>query len=272
MLDEIRPIVVATHPRSGTHLTIDLLRKQFQACQGWLWFGETLHHLYLNLDRLIPGHSPGLSLDRAQGLLQRASRPIIKTHSKPEFAKHEDAAKQFARHVVEAGDVIYVVRDGRDVLCSAHVWRQEYDPSARCSLAKFIRQRIDGKSRVELWADHVAAWTSREKVHVLKFEDIISSTRVVIKDLAERLALDPMWATPHLPEKIEQGGRWADYWRRVTRNFESTAITGRYNGKGPEDWVEVFTERDRLFFEEEAGDTLRAFGYEYDEQWVTSTQ
>jgi hypothetical protein len=161
-----------------------------------------------------------------------------------------------------------VVRDGRDVLCSAHVWKQEYDPSARCSLAKFIRQKIDGKSRVELWADHVAAWTSQDNVHVLKFEDIISSTRVVIEHLAERLALDPTLATPYLPEKIERGGRWADYWRRVTRNFESTAITGRYNGKEPEDWEKAFTENDCLFFEEEAGDTLRAFGYEPDDRWV----
>ena len=262
MLDEIRPIVVATHPRSGTHLTIDLLRKQFEACQGWLWFGETLHHLYLNLDRLIPGHSPGLSLDRAQGLLQRASRPIIKTHSKPEFAKHEDAAKQFARHIVNAGDVIYVI--GMEGMCYAPPMygSRSMIPATRCSLAKFIRQMVDGKSRVRLWADHVAAWTSQDNVHVLKFEDIISSTRVVIQQLGERLTLDPLWESPYLPEKIEQGGRWADYWRRITRNFESTAIVGRYNGKEPEDWERAFTESDRLFFEEEAGDTLRAFGYE----------
>ena len=52
------------------------------------------------------------------------------------------------------------------------------------------------------------------------------------------------------------------------RNFESTAILARYNGKDPADWTEVLNESDRSFFEEEAGHILRAFGYEADEEWI----
>jgi hypothetical protein len=37
-IDEIsKCMMIATHPRSGTHLTIDLLRKQFRDFQSWLW-------------------------------------------------------------------------------------------------------------------------------------------------------------------------------------------------------------------------------------------
>lgn len=49
-----KPIIVATYPRSGTHLTIDLLRKQFQECESWKFLGESKSNLYLDIDPLLP--------------------------------------------------------------------------------------------------------------------------------------------------------------------------------------------------------------------------
>ena len=52
-LDEVgRPIVVATHRRSGTHLTIDTLRRNFPECRPRMLPLESLHRSYLNLDRM----------------------------------------------------------------------------------------------------------------------------------------------------------------------------------------------------------------------------
>ena len=45
-----KPILIASHPRSGTHLTIDLLRKQFQECQSYKRLGEPFDRLYLALE------------------------------------------------------------------------------------------------------------------------------------------------------------------------------------------------------------------------------
>ena len=268
-LDTIgRPIVVATHPRSGTHLTIDLLRKQFDACKGWLWFGETLHHLYLNLDRLDRTTTPRLTIPKAKDLLSRPDRPIIKTHSLPALPNFEGDKDTFAATLVDKADVVYVVRDGRDVMCSAHVWKQEYDPSARCSLSAFLRQRVRGQSRVKAWAKHVRAWTSLDDAYVIRFEDILASPRTVVDQLASWLDLEPLGVEPYLPTKVKRRGRWADYWRRLTRDFESTAIPGRYNGKEPEDWQTAFSADDRAYFDQEAGEALREMGYESDEEWV----
>ncbi len=47
-----RPIEVASHMRSGTHLMIDLLRRQFADCGSWKWPGERNDMLYLPLDAL----------------------------------------------------------------------------------------------------------------------------------------------------------------------------------------------------------------------------
>lgn len=268
MEDIGRPIVVATHPRSGTHLTIDLLRRQFEECKGWLWFGETLHHLYLNLDRLDEVTKPELTLPKAKNILQRADRPVVKTHSQPALDRFAGENLAFAKSLLRESDIIYVVRDVRDVMCSAHIWKQEYDPSARCTLSEFIHQDIEGKNRVEAWVEHVEEWTSVHKTHVLQFEDIVSSPESTIDHLADWLQLDPLKVKPYLPDKNEHNGRWADYWRRLTRDFESTAITGRYNGKDPQDWEEAFIREDRKFIEQEAGDLLRKMEYERDRQWV----
>jgi len=256
-----QPVFVATHPRSGTHLTIDLLRKQFDACKGWLWFGETLHHLYLNLDRLSPAHPQQIDREKAFDLLSRASRPTIKTHYLPSFSKLERDDRRLAQQLMDEGDVLYVVRDGRDVMCSAYLWKkvqkEDFDPS----FSDFLRQKNEGLTRIQGWAEHVRRWTSRSDAHVIRFEDILSSPKKLIQEFGNILESEPRFETPYLPQRAERKGILADYWRRLTRNFESTNIVGRASGVEPPDWDEVATIEDRTYLAEQAGDILKQFDY-----------
>ena len=48
-----KPIIVFSHRRSGTHLLIDLLRKQFKECQSWKYPGEPIDCLYLTMESLF---------------------------------------------------------------------------------------------------------------------------------------------------------------------------------------------------------------------------
>jgi hypothetical protein len=263
------PIVVATHPRSGTHLTLDLLRKQFNACKAWLWFGEALHHLYVDLGRLHPTHPHPMALEEAFDLLQRADRPTIKTHSLPSLPGYQGKKREVAEAILDDGQTLYVVRDGRDVLCSAHVWKQEDEPDmAGISLSAFLRDTVDGMSRVAYWAEHVNAWTSRPNTHVVRFEDIIRNSRDVISDVGGMLGLTPLYETPLLPQPIRGRGRLPYYLRRLRRDFESTNIVGRPNGQPPARWQDAFTNADRQFFWEEAGEVLQSFGYASDQRWT----
>lgn len=269
VLDNVdEPIIVATHPRSGTHLTIDLLRKQFSACQSWLWFGETLHHLYLDLDHLTRDCAPCKSVLEAKQLLQRTERPVVKTHSLPSLNSFQDQKRQFAQELLDQATIIYVVRDGRDVLCSAHVWMKQNDPGARCTLAAFLRQKDNGMSRVGRWASHVDTWRAYEDVHVVRFEDIVKDPHTAIGRLGDILGLEPHYERPYLPQKLKCGGRLAAYWRRLTRQFESTAVLGRHNGEEPQDWREAFSLEDRRFFHQEAGSQLIEMGYVNSDAWV----
>lgn len=262
-----RPIVVATHPRSGTHLMIDLLRKQFEACKGWVWPWETLHHLYVNLDRIRPQSSHPLTIEKAASLMQRPDRPTLKTHSRPGFREHPSASRRFIRRLVERGTVLYVLRDGRDVLCSAYLWEKTHS-DVQGTLSAFLRRPEGKPSRVRQWADHVRAWTEQEAAHVFRFEDILDDAWHTIRRLGTILDADPLYETPYLPQRMDSDSRWVDYWRRLTGNHESTTIVARPNGRSPPDWREAFTVDDRQFFWEEAGSILQEFNYEPDSSWI----
>ena len=265
-----RPIIIATHPRSGTHLTIDLLRKQFKECQSWLWFGETVHHSYITLDHLTIDSSPRIDMTLAKSLLSRCERPICKTHSLPDFSYLEGEELKFVKNLLSQSDIYYVVRDGRSVLCSSHLWAQEFDSQARCSFSEFIRQEKNGMSYPKYWAYHVNTWLKNSQAKILRFEDNLKKTAEMIEKISEDLQLKPLYKQPLLPQKRTRGDRLEAYWLRLTRNYEASNIVGRYQKKKPKKWQENFSYEDRLFFEQETNGLLTELGYETSDEWIKS--
>mgnify|MGYP006308750097 FL=1 len=76
----LTPVLVASHPRSGTHLVMDLMRRQFPSLSNWRCFGLPLDRLYLNLERLGATErriDPGL----AARIVNRPRRALMKIHS-----------------------------------------------------------------------------------------------------------------------------------------------------------------------------------------------
>ena len=134
-----RPIVVASFPRSGTHLMIDLLRRQFDA-GGWKLPGEGNDATYLSLERLLPTDRRHMNQVKAIRRLRRSCRPILKTHAMAGLAAWQGDLAPWREWLRERADFVYCYRDGRDVMCSMHLWRKGFDSSARVSLSNFIRQ------------------------------------------------------------------------------------------------------------------------------------
>lgn len=261
-----KPILIASHPRSGTHLTIDLLRKQFPECQSHKKLGEPLDRLYFALESFASQSNP-LSETKALDILHRAARPIIKTHCIPNFSYLSSEKASWISWLKHEADIYYVLRDGRDVICSLHLFMQSYDPSTRCSPSKFMRQKVGGHSRVKNWANHIQRWLDEPKVKVLKFEDIIKNTHSIIETMGQDLQLTPMYQQPLLPTRIKN--LWHGRWIRLTkRRPESTAIIGYYQGQKVQKWQTVFTAEDRRFFNSEAGEMLLHLGYEKSDFWV----
>ncbi len=257
-----KPILIASHPRSGTHLTIDLFRKQFQECQSQKNFGEPLNRLYCGLDS-----QNLLSEQDAIKNLSKCERPLVKTHNSPQFIESASSENLWVRWLQENADIYYIIRDGRSVMCSLHLFMQSYDPLARCSLSEFIRQEVHGVSRVKHWSDHIQNFLVKPNVKVLRFENIINNTQSILTEIGEELQLKPLWQEPYLPEKANS--LWYGRWQRlVKKNSESTAIIGYYRGQKVQKWQQVFTPEDRQFFQIEAGKTLLELDYEQSDNWV----
>lgn len=255
-----QPIVVASHPRSGTHLTLDLLRKQFPACATYKFPIQPLDRLYLALEALSAPSHQAISEAKAFKILRKAQRPLIKTHADTGFSHLSDRFSQWQQWLKQEATILYIFRDGRATLCSYHLFMQSYDPIARCSLSDFIRQTNQGNSRVKQWANHVEQWINHPDVHPLQFERIISHTAHTIESLAQILNTEAKPIEPLLPASIRS--LWHGRRVRLTQtNPESTAIIGYYKGQKSAQWEQAFSPADKAFFESEAGDLLHRLGY-----------
>ena len=263
---DVRPIVVASHPRSGTHLLMDTLRRQFEACRSWKWTGERLDRLYCNIDEL-PGDGL-LDESTARRILQRTQRPLVKTHAWPGYQEafldthFGGLDREWVDWLDETATTFYVYRDGRDVLCSYQLFRQGYDPSARCSIGEFLRQTEDGMNRVQRWAEHVGAWQERSDVHFIQFEALLDDPVPVLQSIGELIGERPRRKEPFLPQPFQS--IWESRRARLfSMRPESTAII---NGER-QDWETEFSGEDRAFFHRQAGELLIELGYEESGDW-----
>ena len=265
-----RPIIVASHRRSGTHLTIDFLRRQFVECRSWKLPGERLDRLYVNIDRIA---APAYALR----ILRRVPRPIMKTHSRSGFEpwcrerEQDPELRPWAEFLARHARCCYLVRDGRAVMCSLHRYRGDFDPDARVPISRFMRQPDEetGVSRPKAWAMHVAACMNDPGIVILPFERMVREPRAQMDVLAERLGLTPRRVEPPLPKRA--ANRLALRWARLTAVRPQTTAVGSslQRIRHVQKWTDAFSEEDRAFFHQEAGDMLIRLGYVQSDQWVT---
>ncbi len=260
--DSQQPIIVVSHRRSGTHLMIDLLRRQFEQCRTWKWPGQSLDALYLTLEHLRPGHSHHVTPREACRRLCQARRPIVKTHSPSpelELAGREYAA--FAQWISKRASFVYMVRDGREALCSDWYLRHRgiREPTVG-ELSDFLRETVAGMNRARYWAEHVRAWSPHENVLSVRYEDLINQPHQTLQCLGRHLQLKPGWREPLLPKPYFS--KWKRRWIRLTGiQPASTAVVPRTGNDRKRRWPELLSWEDRVFFEQEAGDMLGLMDY-----------
>ncbi len=273
----IRPVVVASHQRSGTHLLLDLLRRQFRECDAWKLPGEKLSRLYVTLEAIEnPAVESPLTPKQVLRILERCERPLIKTHmvlprlfaGKREAGGNLDEA--WIAWLERQAQILYVHRDVREVMCSLLLFWIGHAPATRSStsLSEFIRQ-LDGsgRNRVSAWSDHVRAHLDDPRVQSIAFRDVLEDTADTVTDLGEFIHCKPRYRMPLLPTRTR--GIWRSRLARIVSwRPVATTVLGRPPGVSLPRWRDALTRDDRIFVHEHAGDVLTRLGYESSDSWI----
>jgi len=94
-----------------------------------------------------------------------------------------------------------------------------------------------------------------------RYEEHLNRPREALRGLFRFLGVDD---SPEVIERVIEANRFEKMTGR-TRGQESSGAFIRRGVHG--DWKEVFTERDKRVFKEEAGELLVELGYEKDSNW-----
>jgi hypothetical protein len=162
-------IVVASHRRSGTHLLIDSLINNLENCLPD----------YINLD--TQGIPRSADYDCGQSCI------VCKTHAHGNI--HAFFEAKGANHLeidsfLQKSKVIYIHRDGRDVLVSLYHYMKSFHKAVlKESFECFIKNLNDFDAdtyngflnRIEYWMFHIDSWSNLSglPVYFVSFDEII---------------------------------------------------------------------------------------------------
>jgi hypothetical protein len=262
-------IVVVSHRRSGTHWTMDALRHNH----------PSVSDAYVNLDRLLPWHeSPITMADFKSQLTAHQGAVLIKTHVPPTLEPFavDTSLLRYVQSLFAQSDVVYVYRDGRDVLVSLYYYMRHYDPGMReVSFSDFIRMKSQfdtipdsehRMNRVEYWKSHVEGWLKQSAISRVSYEDLHANYEVVVKTLATGLGretavdIKPVdLRSRYPPGKLHRLALGMARTIRGRSSGTSSAILPRKGVIG--EWRRHFSHQDVSFFNSIAGDLLQELGY-----------
>ncbi len=244
-----RNLLIITHRRSGTHLTIDAVRNNFAR------FGQ---RDCLVLETLNPAHPEHMPLEQMAARVAQGGH-VIKTHFRAdELDELPGDQRQLVRKLLDEAMLVSVVRNGMDVMASLFEFRRRHDASARAlTFDQFIRRPTfdPGKpqlNKMEYWADHVSGWLSspwRKRMLLVRYEDWIEDYQRTLRSLGRHLGLRRTWLTRDV--RIDQQPRRD----RLIRTW----VEPRKGIVG--DHVNYFTQEDSDLFWELCGDVMKQLGY-----------
>ena len=258
------PIIITSHPRSGTHLTIDLIRRQFPETRiKKKWRSNSSSFLSIGSFNVRNATLRLKEEEKALKLISSCRYPIIKLHTYAWYGIEKNFP-HWIKWMKEKGKIIFVARDIRSVMPSMHLYEQSFNPNSRRSVKKFIRQPYLGKeNRIAYWNQQMINWYKPSACLVLNFEKIIHSPELAINKISNYIGLTPTIQTPLLPKKVNS--IWhARFQRLFSTNPSSTAIVGYYKGQKTKKWMELFDKEDLEFIYRNGEEGLKLLDYRLD--------
>lgn len=168
-------VFVVSHPRSGTHLMIDTLLNNF----------ENVSHNWVDIDRLTSRYRKRVSTKKVKNMIVD-DHTVIKSHMVPDVANYfenEPEYVDFVQELASKSKMIYMLRDGRDVMVSFYYFMHYIDKNQeKVPFSDFLRNEIpyevlqfsngQNLNPVEFWVSHVDSWLDQEDVLLVQFEEL----------------------------------------------------------------------------------------------------
>jgi len=250
-------ILVISHRRSGTHWVIDALRNNF----------PEIGYRFFNLDQISPNHNNYISIKEFKRKISKLCQHVIlKSHMSAQLTPFRSNERKYIINLLENNKVIYIYRDGRDVLVSLYHYMQGFRDDLP-PFSDFIKMKndldyfYDSLNRIEYWKEHVKGWMNEFNLDIItiSYEKLHSDYENIIKELSTFLGLRLKKGTVEKIE-IKKYGIYRKLLRRIApASVKSTAISPRKGVVGQ--WNSYFQEKDLDLFNQIAGSLMLELGY-----------
>jgi len=183
-------VFVISHRRSGTHFLIDAILNNFNEYQGE----------FLRLERLDLSNRKHMSIKDFRICLDKGPN-VIKTHNCKEYDSNFDdnnQIREFKKKLLGNAKLIYIYRDGRDVLVSLYYYMQTFSEEIRnVKFSDFIRMTnkfsccsmVNSLNRIEYWKYHVESWIESPGIFPISFEMLKNDYNETIERIGEFLGI-----------------------------------------------------------------------------------
>lgn len=182
-------VIVISHQRSGTHLTIDSIINNF-------------NHFYdehVNIDHLCSDKFSNEHKEAVKSKINTGNR-VIKSHFLPDVQSYcgQSDNNEFIQEVFNQSKKIYILRNGLDVSISFYHYLKRFRKEVEnMSFREFLNYDgwpsvSKGRDKLTFWAYHIDQWEKSlysSNMLFLKYEDWISHYYSTIQKVADYLDL-----------------------------------------------------------------------------------
>lgn len=232
-------VSVLSHRRSGTHLTIDSLINNFKIFDD-----------YVSVEDLPKKNRKSVEKIESESV-------ILKSHS--EYNLNSYLQNEHLANLVRNSNIIYVFRDGRDVMASLYDYKNSHDKSMKGkSFSTFIREKNDykcgveysGLSRVEYWCKHVSRWLASKEILFIKYQEWINNYMGTIEKIENYLDIRSLEETKDIRVQGRLKGLFKKYFgsNKMSSVHINKGKTGRYKNYFSESDLKYFEKKSSKYF------------------------
>lgn len=266
----MKNIIIASHRRSGTHLTIDSIINNFGS------YKDNPEIELLNLDSLTKHGGRKYSIkEMLAGIPENGA--VIKTHSHGNiqdfFPELPNGGFKGLQELLAESKIIYVYRDVRDVLTSQYYYQANYDKSVpKRGIDTYVLEgnnfdadSYNGEmSRPEYWKYHVNSWINNKDVLAISFEEFVADYEASLRKIADFIE-EPLGKIVDVRRKPE--GKMLRIINKLRRHPLTKGLLGKkyttvsFRKGAVGDWHNEFTDQTIASITNEIGEDLKRLGY-----------